>query len=207
MKREQFLEILRGHYERLLALTNTKGEEYKGGQDDQLGNFRRMSARTGLLMEQVWQVFFHKHVDAIDTFIRDKVAGQDRERSESIESRIDDALLYLVLLRAILRDQQTGTGHWLASKPDKPVIPSKWPKAVFVAGAESDMALQNEIRHSNISRQSTVTFVSSTDHMHGVPVVNTEVLWAGLDHDNPMYSEWARFCEDKGYTFRRWFRS
>ncbi len=93
--------MLESAHARMMELTRTKGEEYSGS-DDQLANFRRLSARTSLTMKQVWLVYFTKHMDAIETFIRDEAAGTQRALSEPIVGRIDDALLYLQLLRAMV---------------------------------------------------------------------------------------------------------
>ena len=102
----KFTSLLNETFESIFKLTNTKGEEYSRS-DDQLGNFRRSAAEARLTMEQVWLVFFNKHIDSIKSYI---VNGGQVKSTESIESRIDDAILYLILLKAIAEDKSDG-GH------------------------------------------------------------------------------------------------
>lgn len=103
MNKTEFLQILTSGHDRMVGLTRSKGEEYSSS-DDQLGNFRRLAEQTGLTMPQVWLVLFTKHLDAIRTWIKDEATGTKRERSEPIEGRIEDAILYLYLLRAVVED-------------------------------------------------------------------------------------------------------
>lgn len=106
MRHCDFKVVLSDTYERLQELTNSKGAEYTGqdrGLDDQLANFREGALRVGITMEQVWLVLFDKHVSAINAFVR-----TGKERSEPITGRIDDAILYLVLLKAIVQERRLG---------------------------------------------------------------------------------------------------
>lgn len=96
----QFKKVIHETYESILRLTETKGEEYSGS-DDQLANFKRSANEAGILQEQAWLVFFNKHVDAIKSYVR-----IGKEKSEPIESRIDDAILYLLLLRAMVHESK-----------------------------------------------------------------------------------------------------
>jgi hypothetical protein len=105
MNKNAFLNLLNDGHAKMVALTKSKGEEYSSS-DDQLGNFRRLAEQTGLTMPQIWLVLFTKHIDAIRTFIKDEAAGVQRERSEPIEGRIDDAILYLYLLRGIVGEEK-----------------------------------------------------------------------------------------------------
>ena len=102
----KFTSLLNETFEGIFKLTNTKGEEYSRS-DDQLGNFRRSAAEARLTMEQVWLVFFNKHVDSIKSYVAN---GGKVKSTESIGSRIDDAILYLILLKAIIEDKSDG-GH------------------------------------------------------------------------------------------------
>lgn len=82
-------------------LAQMKGGEYSG-DTDRLLNFRRNGANLGLPMETVWAVYAGKHWDAIQQFIKDQREGVARERLEPIEGRVDDLLVYLLLLKAML---------------------------------------------------------------------------------------------------------
>ncbi|MEK9630239.1 MAG: hypothetical protein VW076_00015 [Synechococcus sp.] len=81
--------------ERLINLTDTKGREY-ANSDDQLANFKRLSEQLGLSSEKVIMVYLAKHLDSIHSYVR----NPEQDLSEPIDGRIDDAILYLILLKA-----------------------------------------------------------------------------------------------------------
>lgn len=103
-------------HERELALIDTKGREYTGGAErgneiDTLANFKQVAARSGMHPLEVWHVYFLKHVDAISTYVVDAVAAdrearEQRETSEPIVGRIDDARTYLGLLACLLEEAE-----------------------------------------------------------------------------------------------------
>ena len=99
MRKDEFRALVRSTFEEIEALTATKGEEYAASAD-QLANFRRSAMEAGLTMDQVWLVFFNKHIDAIKSYSK-----TGRVMSEPIEGRIDDAILYLILFKAIIQER------------------------------------------------------------------------------------------------------
>lgn len=99
MTKNEFIELLNRRHLALLALTGSKGEEYSNSAD-QLANFKRQAADLGLTPEQVNVVFLNKHLDAIKSYVR-----TGRTLSEDIMGRIDDAILYLMLLSAIIEER------------------------------------------------------------------------------------------------------
>lgn len=96
MTYEDFEKLHHTMVQEEFAVGRAKGIEYGLG-DDRLSNFKRQAAYIGLTPLQVWYVYFMKHIDAITFFI--KSGGV---KSESIESRIMDARVYLALLRALV---------------------------------------------------------------------------------------------------------
>lgn len=100
MTKTEFQTLQRATFARIEELTATKGEEYSRDAD-QLANFKRAGAEAGIQSEQAWLVFFNKHIDSIKTWIRGGTI------TEGIEGRIDDAILYLILLKAITRENAT----------------------------------------------------------------------------------------------------
>lgn len=86
-------------------LAELKGGEYSG-DEDRLANFRRNGAALGLPMETIWAVYAAKHWDAIMQFIKDQNTGVQRTRLEPIGGRIDDLLVYLILLKAMLQERE-----------------------------------------------------------------------------------------------------
>lgn len=85
-----------------IDLIRAKNADYTQGtaKSDRIAAFRRISKDIGVSMEKVWGVFFGKHLSAIQKYIKD---GQ--LESEPIDGRIADAINYLVLLDAIIKDE------------------------------------------------------------------------------------------------------
>jgi hypothetical protein len=98
MRRDEFRTLMKVTYTNLLDLNNTKGSDY-AGDEDALANFKEQAASLGLTPEAVWGVYAGKHWSAIMTFIR-----KGEVQSEPIEGRIDDLLLYLLLLKGLIFD-------------------------------------------------------------------------------------------------------
>lgn len=101
MKSEQLYNILK---EKLLpecvAIMKSKGESYSG-KEDKLGNFKRCSKLADIPVKKAWFVYFVKHYDALTSYIRGEYSD-----SESIEGRIKDMINYLILLYAIIYEEQ-----------------------------------------------------------------------------------------------------
>jgi hypothetical protein len=116
MKKVRFQELLKQQHQALLALTATKGEEYANAPDDQLANFRRLGLKLGLPMEKVLMVYLTKHLDSIEHYIKPLASGHAnnltaKALSEPIDGRIDDAILYLILLKAIVIERREVEGQ------------------------------------------------------------------------------------------------
>ncbi len=81
-------------------LTASKGVEY-ANSDDQLANFKRLSEKLGLTPEAVNLVYLTKHIDAIESYVKN-----GKSNSEPIHGRIEDAILYLILLKSIIVEKE-----------------------------------------------------------------------------------------------------
>lgn len=91
--------------ENLKKLGELKGGEY-AGDIDRLANFRRNGAAQELPMETIWSVYAAKHWDAIQQYIKDQRNGKVRERMEPISGRIDDLIVYCILLKAMVEESE-----------------------------------------------------------------------------------------------------
>lgn len=100
MTKDEFGAEVAQTFDKVMKLTKSKGEEY-ARSTDQLANFKRQAEELGVRADQVLMVYLNKHLDAIKFRV---LAGQSL--SESIDSRIDDAILYMILLKAIYREQE-----------------------------------------------------------------------------------------------------
>lgn len=100
MQLATFKRIVSDTFETIARLSETKGKEY-ARSNDQLANFKRLSG-IGLTTYQVWAVLYGKHQDAIFHFVQ-----THSTLSEPIENRIDDAILYLLLLKALVVEHRS----------------------------------------------------------------------------------------------------
>jgi hypothetical protein len=93
--------------EECVATLETKGHDYTQGSDDANKNFKTLAKRLfrrGFDAFDIWAVFFFKHIDAIETWLQDRVV-----KSEPIEARIMDAINYLFILRTLMVDDGTAS--------------------------------------------------------------------------------------------------
>lgn len=76
--------------------------EYAHSNTNALANFERVAERTGISRESVLFVYMQKHIDGIASYVQ----GYESQR-ESVTDRINDAIVYLVLLRCMVHDKET----------------------------------------------------------------------------------------------------
>ena len=100
MDRNAFLDLLEENHKTIVDLNRRKGHDY-AGDDDALRNFKSQAADAGVTTEQVWSIFFGKHLAAIHTYVREGDVA-----SEPIEGRILDAILYLYLLLGLVKEKR-----------------------------------------------------------------------------------------------------
>lgn len=96
----RFNAILDATISKMRTLTASKGAEYKQGSVDQLANFKRGAERQKVHALVIWRVYFDKHLDSIIGWVNDIRDRVNKTYSEPITERIDDCILYLVLLKA-----------------------------------------------------------------------------------------------------------
>tara|TARA_R100000081_G_C4758769_1_gene138634 strand:+ start:363 stop:695 length:333 start_codon:yes stop_codon:yes gene_type:complete len=106
MSTQEFVALCSDTWDAITRLTQSKGHEY-ANSDNQLDNFKRLSTALGLAPDAVCFVYLAKHMDAIQNHIREP----ERVKSEPIAGRIDDAILYLLLLKAIYQCDGTPKTH------------------------------------------------------------------------------------------------
>ena len=100
MNRETFNKLLEDQFDHIRQLSNSKGEEY-AGSDDVLADFREVGKALGISPEVALLCYQSKHWRAINSYVQ---TGE--VRSEPIEGRLQDLILYSLLLIAMDRDKQ-----------------------------------------------------------------------------------------------------
>lgn len=98
-------DLVEQTFEEIRKLGKLKGGEY-AGDSDRLANFRRNANALGLSMETVWAVYCAKHWDAVMQYIKDLQSETSRPRLESIEGRVDDIIVYMLLFKAMVRERE-----------------------------------------------------------------------------------------------------
>ncbi len=93
-------EIVDRLYEAEKQIGASKGLEYTQ-EGDRLDNFKRLSLELGISPQKVLWIYLKKHLDSISYYVRN-----GKLESESLESRIIDARVYLSLLLALEKEQE-----------------------------------------------------------------------------------------------------
>lgn len=81
-------------------ILEAKGNAYICNSD-RLSNFKAVSNMLGICPLAVWEVYFLKHLFAVNNYIRD-----GKEGPEGIESNIADLRNYIDLLYAIVNERE-----------------------------------------------------------------------------------------------------
>lgn len=101
---QRFNKIIEETIASIRKLSVEKGGEY-AGDNDRLANFRRNASEAGTTMELVWRIYAAKHWDAVMQYEKDLRTGKTRPRSEPITGRIDDLIVYLLLLKLMVEER------------------------------------------------------------------------------------------------------
>lgn len=100
MNRKDFLSLIEDTFDNVNNVSETKGREY-APDADVTDLFWRRGKSLDISPEKVWAIMAGKQWDAIESYCkRGKVLSV-----ESIESRISDLVVYLLLLRAMVADR------------------------------------------------------------------------------------------------------
>lgn len=99
---DQFFDRI---FEECKFLRDTKGKEY-AHSTSRFANFDRAAERLGISRTMVANVYLHKHLDAIDSYI----LNRESYSGENIRGRITDAITYLCLVAGMIEEDIDGSG-------------------------------------------------------------------------------------------------
>lgn len=85
----------------IMALREAGQAEYAYNSANAFSNFERVAADLGIDRKMVLWTYVRKHLDGITSYLRGHVSQR-----EDIRGRINDALVYLLLLRAMIEDEK-----------------------------------------------------------------------------------------------------
>jgi len=103
VNRDDFDSLREEFFDRIRETNEAKGHDY-AGDDDALSNFKEAAEHLAGIHDpefEVWYIYFHKHWSAILTFLK-----EGDVKSEPIDGRIMDAVLYLILLLGLIEDKK-----------------------------------------------------------------------------------------------------
>lgn len=75
-------------------------KEYAGGENA-FGNFERLSDQLQLNRKKVLWVYLMKHIDGVVSYLNGHISQR-----EPVERRINDIIVYLILLRGMIQEDQ-----------------------------------------------------------------------------------------------------
>lgn len=102
----EYQTLMDATFEKCRELGVKKGGEY-AGDDDRLANFRRNGLSLNLPMEVIWGVYAAKHWDALMQYITDLRSDKQRPRMEPINGRVDDLIVYLILMKCMIDERNS----------------------------------------------------------------------------------------------------
>jgi hypothetical protein len=100
MTDDELLQFMEKTLRNVIALRRTKAVDYSDPHDAFSG-LRRVAQEMELTEAKTLLVFMAKHWDTIRWYV---IRGDGRH-SEEIDGRIDDMIVYLILLKAVLKNQ------------------------------------------------------------------------------------------------------
>jgi hypothetical protein len=104
--RIDFNTLFEGLIEECRKVLLEKGYDYTVDSPDKLANFMRTAERNGVSPLVVANIFFQKHTDSLDTYVKTGAVA-----SEPIRGRIIDIINYAALIYALI--EETGeTASW-----------------------------------------------------------------------------------------------
>lgn len=103
---EKFHEFSEGLLNEVRSMRDTKGKEYARSKD-RFDNFNRLSKMLNTPRQKILQIYFHKHIDSIYSYIDN---GHEFSE-EKIRGRIVDAITYLTLLAGMIEEDKNEPRH------------------------------------------------------------------------------------------------
>ena len=102
MNYQKLDKIIQLQIKQILKTREDGQKEYARNIDNVFANFQRVGKYVGILQEQVLMVYLLKHIDGIMAYVN----GHKSQR-EGVEGRITDAIVYLLLLRVMVEENET----------------------------------------------------------------------------------------------------
>lgn len=106
MTREEMAVVMDRVFDECRALRDAGQKEYARRESNAFANFERVAERVGISREQALMVYLEKHLDGIHAWV-----NGHRSQRESVKGRINDAIVYLCLLRGMVEEREASESH------------------------------------------------------------------------------------------------
>jgi len=101
MTRQEMAQVMDRVFAECQQLRDAGQREYAHREDNAFANFERVAERLGLSREAVLLVYLEKHLDGIHSYVQGH-----RSQREDVRGRINDAIVYLTLLRGMIDERE-----------------------------------------------------------------------------------------------------
>jgi hypothetical protein len=98
------VEIIAKALDRAQSLLTAKNAEY-ADSGDILSAFRRLADAQSIPMSSVWFFLAGKHLDVVTQYVKEYREGVSRSRTQAVSERVDDIIVYSLLLLVILEEE------------------------------------------------------------------------------------------------------
>lgn len=102
MTRAEMAAVMDRVFDECRALRDAGQQEYARREENAFANFERIAERLDVSREAVLMVYLEKHLDGIHAWV-----NGHRSQRESVKGRINDAIVYLCLLRGMVEEAES----------------------------------------------------------------------------------------------------
>ncbi len=106
MTKQEMAKVMEGVFAECVKLREAGQTEYAHRDTNAFANFERVAERLGLSREQVLLVYLEKHLDGIHSHVQGH-----RSQREDVKGRINDAIVYLCLLRGMVEETKRASSR------------------------------------------------------------------------------------------------
>ena len=106
MTRQEMARVMERTFEECRRLLSAGQQEYAHDDGNAFANFERVAERLGLSREAVLLAYLEKHLDGIHSYVQGH-----RSQREDVRGRINDAIVYLCLLRGMVEERESSESH------------------------------------------------------------------------------------------------
>lgn len=112
MTQEQMAQVMEAVFEECRSLRGAGQAEYAHRDENTFANFERVAERIDEPREKVLLTYMEKHIDGIHSWVKGH-----RSQRENVRGRINDAIVYLCLLRGMVEEVEELVENYADADP------------------------------------------------------------------------------------------